>query len=92
MFSGRHAIHKTELGKVFIDRNPSTFKHLITHLRNYPVLPIIGDSQELSLFVQELEFWGFEESKTSLEIIQKKGELKELLKHQPKFEIMNKSA
>jgi len=33
MFSGRHSLKKID-GKIFVDRDPETFKMLITYLRN----------------------------------------------------------
>ena len=33
MFSGRHPVEEVE-GMIFIDRDPETFKHLLSYLRN----------------------------------------------------------
>ena len=36
MFSGRHPIHKMEDGAVFIDRDPTHFRHILNYLRDGP--------------------------------------------------------
>ena len=58
MFSGRHNLKKID-GKVFIDRDPETFKMLINYLRNNLVVPPpLKHQNDRIQLNQELEFWG----------------------------------
>ena len=58
MFSGRHAI-QTVNGRVFIDRDPQTFKMMIEFIRNHGKLT---ETQKNNYegFLNELNFWGID--------------------------------
>ena len=59
MFSGRHQIHSTDDGRMFIDRNPLGFNMMIDYIRNSGQL-----TKEMrtnyDLLDIELNFWGID--------------------------------
>ena len=57
MFSGRHHLPKFE-GKIFVDRNPVVFSHIIDYLRNNMQLPEGLDKLEIGKIDLEIQFWG----------------------------------
>lgn len=57
MFNGMHNLKKVE-DEVFLDRDGTTFQHLVNYLRNsQEVFPEFMDRNEEKHFYKELEFW-----------------------------------
>lgn len=60
MFSGAHDIPVNQDGNVFLDRDGATFLSLINFLRNNrKQFPQFDCKEDETLFINELEFWGF---------------------------------
>lgn len=57
MFNGMHSLKKVD-DEVFLDRDGTTFQHLVNYLRNnQEVFPEFMDRNEEKHFYKELEFW-----------------------------------
>lgn len=57
MFNGMHELKKIE-DEVFLDRDGTTFQHLVNYLRNdREVLPEFSDRNDELQFFKELDFW-----------------------------------
>ena len=57
MFSGMHELKKID-GEVFLDRDGTTFQHLVNYLRNdRTVLPEFSDKNDEIMFYKEADFW-----------------------------------
>lgn len=57
MFNGMHELKKIE-EEVFLDRDGTTFQHLVNYLRNdREVLPEFQDRNDELMFFKELDFW-----------------------------------
>lgn len=71
-FSGYHE-HTVINDKIFLDRDGTSFNHLVNYLRherNY--LPSFKSKNEEELFVKELKFWGIHSGKFEREYEDKK--------------------
>ena len=67
MFSGRHKLTKID-DRIFIDRDPEIFKHLISFLRS-DCKKIELESKELAKkFRTELDFWGLKYPRSCMEL------------------------
>ena len=71
MFSGRHELQTID-GRVFIDRDPQTFKTVIEFIRNQGSLTQT-QKDNYHDFLKELNFWGidpnyFANNKSDIEI------------------------
>ena len=56
-FNEYHETNKTD-EKIFIDRDPSSFTHMLNYLRNdMNYNPTFESRAEEDLFLQELRFW-----------------------------------
>ena len=75
-FSGRHPIEKKN-GKVYINRNPTSFEYLVDYLRNPKKLPKLENKYQLDKLYNELEYWGL---RSTHQI-----ELEKLLKVDPSY-------
>lgn len=71
LFSGQNKLNLIN-DKVFIDRDPTIFRHLINFLRT-DQRPILENKNEAQLFECELKYWGVE----NLEASQQKNKLKD---------------
>ena len=57
MFNGMHELKKID-EEVFLDRDGTTFQHLVNYLRNdREVLPEFSDRNDELMFFKELDFW-----------------------------------
>lgn len=57
MFNGMHELKKIN-EEVFLDRDGTTFQHLVNYLRNdREVLPEFADYNDELHFFKELDFW-----------------------------------
>ena len=64
-FSGIHEQNRTSDGKVFLDRDPETFKHVLSYLRNdFSIAPFTDKFLEKQ-FEAELAFWNLKPHKSN---------------------------
>lgn len=59
-FVGRHAIHKNEEGRVFIDRNGKLFEYILDYLRNGE-WDIPRDDSLVAKLNREIKYFGLEQ-------------------------------
>ena len=60
MFSGRHILPLIN-NRIFVDRNPKIFMHVIDFLRNNKQLPKMKNDNVSDLVSLEMKFWGLNE-------------------------------
>ena len=96
MFSGRHQLQTVD-GRVFIDRDPGTFKMVIEFIRNQGNMSEI-QANNCKGFLNELNFWGmdpkyFEVDRSDIEIAQEcidKCNLRGIFKEKTENEFIKK--